>query len=120
MKECAYQATPGMGVAINSSLDRAHESHMAGEEERLPLSKFDSQALMASWGNSEEREEADSRLRELSKAFYSVIQCVGEDPERDGLKSTPLRAAKAFCYFTKGYEETINGKPYATERMSYY
>ena len=36
---------------------------------------------------------------------------MGEDPTRPGLLKTPERAAKAMMYFTKGYDETIQGKP---------
>lgn len=40
--------------------------------------------------------------------FYkNLIQSIGEDPDRDGLHKTPQRAAKAFKYLTKGYQENI-------------
>lgn len=32
----------------------------------------------------------------------------GEDPNRDGLKGTPERAANAFAFLTKGYQENLN------------
>ena len=32
---------------------------------------------------------------------------LGEDPDRDGLLETPMRAAKAITFFTKGYQETV-------------
>ena len=32
---------------------------------------------------------------------------VGEDPNREGLLETPMRAAKAITFFTKGYQETV-------------
>lgn len=32
---------------------------------------------------------------------------MGEDPEREGLRETPRRYAKAMLYFTKGYEENV-------------
>ena len=32
---------------------------------------------------------------------------VGEDPNREGLLDTPMRAAKAMTFFTKGYQETV-------------
>ena len=35
------------------------------------------------------------------------MECVGEDPEREGLRETPERYAKAMLYFTKGYEENV-------------
>ncbi len=42
-----------------------------------------------------------------------MIQSIGEDPNRDGLKATPKRAATAFQYLTGGYKEdarrVING-----------
>ncbi len=32
---------------------------------------------------------------------------MGEDVDREGLQSTPMRAAKALCFFTKGYQQTV-------------
>lgn len=32
---------------------------------------------------------------------------MGEDTEREGLESTPMRAAKALAFFTKGYTQTV-------------
>jgi len=32
---------------------------------------------------------------------------LGEDPEREGLLDTPMRAAKAMTFYTKGYDDTI-------------
>jgi len=40
--------------------------------------------------------------------FYkNLIKTTGEDIEREGLKDTPKRAAKAFQYLTKGYHEDV-------------
>jgi GTP cyclohydrolase I len=36
------------------------------------------------------------------------VQCVGEDPDREGLKATPMRMAKALLYCTKGYGQTLD------------
>jgi GTP cyclohydrolase IA len=33
---------------------------------------------------------------------------IGEDPEREGLKNTPLRVENSYKFLTKGYEEDIN------------
>lgn len=35
------------------------------------------------------------------------MECLGEDPERQGLLGTPERYAKAMLYFTKGYEQNL-------------
>lgn len=32
---------------------------------------------------------------------------MGEDPDREGLRSTPVRAAKALQFFTQGYCQTV-------------
>jgi len=45
---------------------------------------------------------------ERMEDFYAgIIGAVGEDLERDGLRDTPKRAAKAFRYLTQGYEQTV-------------
>jgi len=36
-----------------------------------------------------------------------IIECIGEDYTREGLKDTPERYARAMLLFTKGYEENI-------------
>jgi len=41
----------------------------------------------------------------LEKAYFEVLQNIGEDPERDGLKRTPERTAKAMQFLTRGYQE---------------
>ncbi|PAA59734.1 hypothetical protein BOX15_Mlig011219g1, partial [Macrostomum lignano] len=51
--------------------------------------------------------ERNQLLDDMSDAYRRIITCVGEDTERQGLRKTPERAAKAMLYFTKGYEETI-------------
>jgi len=39
--------------------------------------------------------------------YRKLIESVGEDAEREGLKTTPERAAKAFSYITSGYKEDV-------------
>jgi GTP cyclohydrolase I len=52
-------------------------------------------------------EETEQRLEKMSGAVRTILECIGEDPEREGLRETPLRYAKAMLYFTKGYEENV-------------
>lgn len=40
----------------------------------------------------------------LAESYHNIISITGEDPEREGLLKTPLRAAKAFQYLTHGYD----------------
>jgi len=43
-------------------------------------------------------------IEELSTIYYRVLTLLGEDPEREGLKRTPLRIAKSLKFLTNGYE----------------
>lgn len=52
-------------------------------------------------------DEAQERLEKLSGAVRTILECIGEDPDRQGLSDTPERYAKAMMYFTKGYEENL-------------
>ncbi|KAJ5908545.1 hypothetical protein N7495_001227 [Penicillium taxi] len=52
-------------------------------------------------------EEHEERVKKLAGAVRTILECVGEDPEREGLRETPERYAKAMLYFTKGYEENV-------------
>ncbi|XP_077482713.1 GTP cyclohydrolase 2 [Stigmatopora argus] len=56
------------------------------------------------------RKEAEDqcRLPALQAAYSSILRELGEDADRQGLLRTPLRAAKAMQFFTKGYHETVD------------
>ena len=43
--------------------------------------------------------------KEIEEAFIKIIKWIGEDPLREGLKSTPKRLVKAFKEYFKGYSE---------------
>jgi len=44
----------------------------------------------------------------MEKAFASIIEAVGEDLSRPGLGDTPKRAAKAFQFLTRGYNQSLD------------
>ena len=54
--------------------------------------------------------DKDGGVDLLAEAYRSVLTGIGEDPGREGLIKTPDRAAKAMMYFTKGYQESVEGK----------
>lgn len=43
----------------------------------------------------------------MQEYFAKIIEGIGEDLSRPGLLETPKRAAKAFKFLTKGYEQSI-------------
>lgn len=55
-----------------------------------------------------EHTERRECVEDMADSYHKLLTCVGEDPTRAGLLKTPERAAKAFLYFTKGYEEQIS------------
>lgn len=44
----------------------------------------------------------------MEKEFAKIIAAVGENVEREGLKDTPKRAARAFEYLTNGYHQSLD------------
>ena len=57
-----------------------------------------------------ETDELQEQKRKISdekveEAIRTIIQWTGEDPKREGLKSTPQRVVKAFKEYFKGYNE---------------
>jgi GTP cyclohydrolase I len=50
-----------------------------------------------------------ANIHELSSIYYKVLKLIGEDPDRDGLKGTPVRVAKALHFLTMGYSQNACG-----------
>lgn len=53
-------------------------------------------------------EQAKANQARLAGAVRTVLECLGEDPDREGLKATPDRYAKALLWMTRGYEERLS------------
>jgi GTP cyclohydrolase I len=58
-------------------------------------------------GLSEKQFPADLPRHPLAEHFKALIKYTGENPDREGLVRTPERAAKAFQFLTRGYQEDI-------------
>ncbi|KAJ3795197.1 GTP cyclohydrolase I [Lentinula aff. detonsa] len=52
-------------------------------------------------------EEKAAREKKLTEAVRTILDCIGEDPNREGLLKTPERYAKAVLWMTKGYEDRL-------------
>jgi len=44
----------------------------------------------------------------MKDLFYKLLQEIGEDPEREGLKDTPKRAEESYKFLTRGYHQDID------------
>ncbi len=49
-----------------------------------------------------------NKLDDLASHYQRIISDIGEDPHREGLQDTPLRAAKAMQFLTQGYQQTLS------------
>lgn len=49
-----------------------------------------------------------NQLTDLTDHYRRIISGLGEDPTREGLQDTPLRAAKAMQFLTKGYQQNLD------------
>lgn len=52
----------------------------------------------------------EAMIPEMSRSYKLLLSSLGENPERQGLLKTPERAAKAMLFFTKGYDQSLEGK----------
>ncbi len=43
-------------------------------------------------------------IKRLSEHYQDILGLIGEDPQREGLKDTPERVAKAMQFLTQGYD----------------
>tara|TARA_B100000424_G_scaffold261792_1_gene247156 strand:- start:760 stop:1374 length:615 start_codon:yes stop_codon:yes gene_type:complete len=58
--------------------------------------------------NNEEQKTKIVSDKDAEEAFKTILQWIGEDPQREGLLETPKRVVKAFKEYFKGYKEDPN------------
>ncbi|KAG2148089.1 hypothetical protein DEU56DRAFT_109573 [Suillus clintonianus] len=51
--------------------------------------------------------ERTARETMMVSAVRTILECIGEDPNREGLLKTPERYAQAIMWMTRGYEERL-------------
>lgn len=51
------------------------------------------------------RELSEETIKEIASHYEAIIRLLGEDVTREGLVKTPMRAAKAMAYATRGYRQ---------------
>lgn len=56
----------------------------------------------------EEPAQAEARSEKMRGAVRTLLECLGEDPGREGLLATPSRYANALLFLTNGYQVNVN------------
>ena len=56
--------------------------------------------------NDTNHDAEQQKLQIMSNACRTILQCIGEDPNREGLQKTPERWAKALLFLCHGYHLT--------------
>lgn len=54
--------------------------------------------------NKIERWDEES-INEIAKYYRRILELLGEDPDREGLRNTPERVGKALSFLTRGYNQ---------------
>ncbi|KAL9100967.1 MAG: hypothetical protein Q9163_003731, partial [Psora crenata] len=114
----AYEEPKGPINLDVSARDPRDEAHPLSPTISCPASPYTQNPPVdfdgLSWpsrGTRERREATPAqsldRLKKLEGAVRTILECIGEDSEREGLRGTPERYAKAMLFFTKGYEENV-------------
>jgi len=69
--------------------------------------------------NDEQQDEEARKLQKMEDACQTILECIGENPKREGLQKTPSRWAKALLFMTKGYcqrvDEVTNGAVFSED-----
>ncbi|EXU94765.1 GTP cyclohydrolase family protein [Metarhizium robertsii] len=55
----------------------------------------------------EEPAQAEARSENMRGAVRTLLECLGEDPDREGLLATPSRYANALLFLTNGYKVNV-------------
>ena len=50
----------------------------------------------------------DDIVKQIADHYEAIIKLIGEDVSREGLIKTPMRAAKAIVYATRGYRQNAD------------
>ena len=90
-----------------NSIPRSQNGHKGATVNTSGL-RWPAKGTMSRMDVQEDPEEAADRLKRLSTAVRTIIECVGEDPNREGIVQTPERYAKALMFLTQGYHQSLH------------
>ncbi|RCI09447.1 hypothetical protein L249_3738 [Ophiocordyceps polyrhachis-furcata BCC 54312] len=95
---------PGLGTRQR----RAEEEGEEEEQGRGQCDDDDDDDDDDDKGDKKKELASHARLDRMRGAVRTLLECVGEDPDREGLLDTPARYAKALLFLTSGYQVSLD------------
>ena len=97
-------------VSLNKNKKSKHQKKVDRKRKAAAMAKLKEeesarklkQAVVSRQMNEEEK------IGKMTEACKTILECIGEDPSREGLLKTPERWAKALMFLTKGYCQTVD------------
>ena len=74
---------------------------------------------MESVDEPEASDDGEEKVEKLSSIYRDLITTIDEDVDRQGLRKTPIRAARALWFFTRGYRQNLSGEWVVSLIISY-
>jgi len=79
---------------------------LPGKKKRSFAQSMASSSVAMATVAKKQRDQDPETMAKMVKACNTILECIGEEPSREGLVKTPERWAKALLFMTKGYHQT--------------
>jgi GTP cyclohydrolase I len=98
---------PGTDLTLKQIADRLRPTAL--EIRKMTPKTKPAIKMLSHYGTDQIFEAEDNEIYdpEFEELIRQILVRIGEDPEREGLKRTPLRVAKAYDFLTSGYTTTV-------------
>jgi GTP cyclohydrolase IA len=99
----AASAVPG-GSAVDVRPFKRLRQHSEDYESSVAVGA--ATGTLDSGDSSADEDTREKKIRSMTIACRTILECIGEDPSREGLQKTPERWAKALLYMCQGYQQS--------------
>ena len=98
---------PPVSISSDASMTMAN-SIGAIKKPRTTSGELDKTVVFSKQEQREqENYEVQLKIEKMQQACRTILECIGENPAREGLVKTPDRWAKALLFLTQGYKQNF-------------